>query len=157
MFAIALGLLIGREDHGESSLLDSHYALAMGTIGLWLAQMSLGVLRPNKMGSPDRFGFIPSSLRPVWFIAHRVIGPVVIGIAAAAVITGAKLIQEKHSGESDVGIKFLTPDVMYAMYASVAALAAVGAVFNQCCFKPRQSPTRPSAPLLVESGGFASV
>lgn len=155
IFAIALGLLLGREDHGESSLLDTHYTLALGTIGLWVAQISLGVLRPNKTGG-NRLGFIPTSLRPAWFVAHRVIGPLVMGIAAAAVITGAKLIQDKHGDDSAIGIKFLMPDVMYAMYATVVALALVGAGVNLCCFKPRQRSTSPSAPYLIETGQMTS-
>ena len=151
IFAIALGLLLGREDHGESSLLDTHYTLALGTIGLWVAQISLGVLRPNKTGG-NRLGFIPTSLRPAWFLAHRVIGPIVISIAAAAVVTGAKLIQDKHSADSAIGIKFLTPDVMYAMYATVVAVALVGAGMNLYCFKQRRRSTNPSAPYLIETG-----
>ena len=48
LFAIALCLLIGRDDRAKDSKVDTHYSLAIAVISLWLIQLSLGALRPNK-------------------------------------------------------------------------------------------------------------
>lgn len=146
IFVVALGLLLGRPEGSNSSLKNTHSSLALAVVVLWITQYLLGVFRPNKTGE-KRLGFIPTSLRPTWFIAHRLIGPTVLIIAAATVITGANLMQNNHGDDSGAGVQFLSPKVVYAMYAVIVAAAIIGAVVDRCCGprKPIEQPVQPRA------------
>lgn len=126
LFAIALGLLIGRDEHGKDSKLDKHYSLAIAVIALWLIQLFLGVFRPNKKPEDGaRLGFIPTSLRPAWFWAHRLIAPTVLALAAATIFVGADLMRDRYGTSDSVGVRFLRPGVLGGVYAAVVAVGVV--------------------------------
>ena len=145
VFAVALFMLLFREEGAESPLLSKHAALAACVIGGWIAQFSLGALRPNKTG-PSRFGFIPTSWRPAWFWLHRLLGPTVLALAAAACITGTQLMRQKHGHVSDPGVRFLAPEVMYGVYAALALVTALAVALDARV----ASSGRPDARAFVE-------
>ena len=125
LFAIALCLLIGRDDRAKDSKVDTHYSLAIAVISLWLIQLSLGALRPNKKPEDGaRLGCIPAALRPAWFWAHRLIAPTVLAVAAATIFVGADLMHDRYGTRDSTGVSFLRPGVLGGVYAAVAVAAA---------------------------------
>ena len=115
LFAIALCLLIGRDDRAKDSKVDTHYSLAIAVISLWLIQLSLGALRPNKKPEDGaRLGCIPAALRPAWFWAHRLIAPTVLTVAAATIFVGADLMHDRYGTRDSTGVSFLRPGVLGA-------------------------------------------
>jgi cytochrome b561 len=117
-----------REDaHSESSTFDAHSRIGIAVGFLWLAQFLLGVFRPNKnITDSARFGFIPSSWRKAWFLAHASLGPITIGLASVALVLGAVLIRDKYVGETDSGVKFLADGGVYGIMATVWFVCAFG-------------------------------
>lgn len=117
-----------REDaHSESSTFDAHSRIGIAVGFLWLAQFLLGVFRPNKnITDSARFGFIPSSWRKAWFLAHASLGPITIGLASVALVLGAVLIRDKYVGETDSGVKFLADGGVYGIMAAVWFVCAFG-------------------------------
>lgn len=123
LFAIALGLLIGRDEHGEDDDLEKHYALGVAVIALWLIQLALGALRPNK--NPDegaRLGFIPTALRPLWFLAHRIIAPLVIILAAATCWVGTELMEDRYDRYDSIGTYVLQRGFIFGFFGGIVLI-----------------------------------
>ena len=123
LFAIALGLLIGRDEHGEDDDLEKHYALGVAVIALWLIQLALGALRPNK--NPEqgaRLGFIPTALRPLWFLAHRIVAPLVIILAAATCWVGTELMEDRYDRYDSIGTYVLQRGFIFGFFGGIVLI-----------------------------------
>lgn len=126
LFAVALGLLIGRDEHGEDDDLEKHYALGVAVIALWLIQLALGALRPNK--NPEqgsRLGFIPTALRPLWFLAHRIIAPLVIILAAATCWVGTELMEDRYDRYDSIGTYVLQRGFIFGVFGGIVLVAII--------------------------------
>ena len=123
LFAIALGLLIGRDEHGEDDDLEKHYALGVCVIALWLIQLALGALRPNKnQEQGPRLGFIPTALRPLWFLAHRIIAPLVIILAAATCWVGTELMEDRYDRYDSIGTYVLQRGFIFGFFGGIVLI-----------------------------------
>jgi cytochrome b561 len=132
VFITAGAMLLAEHDereiaHSESNAFKAHRAVGVAVGFLWLAQFLLGAFRPNKdVTDGARFGFIPSSWRRWWFIAHATLGPITIVLACVVLVLGVALIRDKYVDKTDSGVKFLADGGVYGVIAATFVACAFG-------------------------------
>jgi hypothetical protein len=128
VFLVAVGLRFTNRDTREidhAKMYAPHRGVGIALIALWATQFASGALRPHE-GATDghRLGCIPSEWRSNWYFLHAVLGQLVVGFGALAVVMGAVLIGDKYKGSDDAGVKFLASGGTYGVLAGVWALCS---------------------------------
>eukprot|EP00793_Prasinoderma_coloniale_P003063 PRCOL_00006530-RA len=88
LFVWGIALALARFD--SKAIPKAHKEVGLVMLLLWALQVLMGIFRPNASATASkRLGFIPSSLRPQYNIAHRGLGALTLVVGAANCLTGA--------------------------------------------------------------------